>query len=73
MKLPLIKHINKFIEENDSDFVSESILLLEHISESKGIKDEELDAPLTVPAAVWERRLQQVIPPCVYKLTKNFL
>ena len=43
MKLPLIKHINKFIEENDSDFVSESILLLEHISESKGIKDEELD------------------------------
>ena len=43
MKLQLIKHINKFIEENDSDFVSESILLLEHISESKGIKDEELD------------------------------
>ena len=43
MKLPLIKHINKFIEENDSDFVSESILLLEPISESKGIKDEELD------------------------------
>jgi len=43
MKLPLIKHINKFIAENDSDFVSESILLLEHISESKGIKDEELD------------------------------
>ena len=41
--MTLIKHINKFIEENDSDFVSESILLLEHISESKGIKDEELD------------------------------
>lgn len=43
MRLPLIKHIKGFIDEHDSDFVSESIELLEHISDSKGIKDEELD------------------------------
>ena len=43
MKLPVIKHINKFIEENDQDFVIEAIEVLEHISESKGLKDEELD------------------------------
>ncbi|MBD98330.1 MAG: hypothetical protein CMO34_00665 [Verrucomicrobia bacterium] len=43
MRLPLIKHIKGFIDEYDSDFVSESIELLEHISESKAIKDEELD------------------------------
>ncbi len=43
MRLPVIKHINKFIDENDSDFVSESIQLLEHMSESRAIKDEELD------------------------------
>ncbi|MCB9188261.1 MAG: hypothetical protein H6599_03155 [Flavobacteriales bacterium] len=43
MKLPVIKHINKFIVENDADFVQEAIQLLEHISESRAIKDEELD------------------------------
>lgn len=43
MKLPVIKHINKFIEENDQDFVIEAIELLEHMSESRGIKDDELD------------------------------
>lgn len=43
MRLPVIKHINKFIEENDEDFINESIDLLEHISEGRGIKDEELD------------------------------
>ena len=43
MRLPLIKHINTFITENDADFVEEAIQVLEHISESKGIKDEELD------------------------------
>jgi len=43
MRLPLIKHIKGFIDEYDSDFVSESIELLEHISDSKAIKDEELD------------------------------
>ncbi len=43
MKLPAIKHIHKFIEEKDVDFVHEAIELLEHVSESRGLKDEELD------------------------------
>ena len=43
MRLPLIKHIVDFIEVNDQDWVIETIELLEHITESKGIKDEELD------------------------------
>ncbi len=43
MKLPLIKHIHGFIQENDEDYVEETIELLEHISESSSLKDEELD------------------------------
>lgn len=43
MKLPVIKHINKFIAENDEDFVKETIQVLEHISDAPTIKDEELD------------------------------
>ena len=43
MRLPLIKHINKFIEENDQDFVLETIETLENLIESDNVKDEELD------------------------------
>lgn len=43
MRLPVIKHMNSFIEENDSDYVSEAISFLEHLTESEAIKDEELD------------------------------
>ena len=43
MKLPTIKHINKFIDEHDEDYVSEAIEVLEHMSESATIKDDELD------------------------------
>lgn len=43
MKLPLIKHINSFIAENDEDYINEAIEVLEHISESSVIKDDELD------------------------------
>lgn len=43
MRLPIIKHIVDFVETNDEDWVVETIELLEHISEAKGIKDEELD------------------------------
>ena len=32
-----------FIEENDSDYVSEAISFLEHLTESEAVKDEELD------------------------------
>ena len=43
MRLPLIKHISEFIEENDQDFVEETLEVLEHLTEFEGLKDEELD------------------------------
>lgn len=43
MRLPIIKHIIDFVDQNDEDWVVETIELLEHIIEAKGIKDEELD------------------------------
>ena len=44
MRLPVIKHLSNFIEENDEDFVIEAIETLEHLTELSSIKDEELDA-----------------------------
>lgn len=43
MRLPIIKHVVQFVEENDEDWVVETIELLENLSEAQGIKDEELD------------------------------
>jgi len=43
MRLPLIKHVNSFISENDEDYVQECIEVLEHLSESSNIEDNELD------------------------------
>lgn len=43
MKLPLIKHAHSFIQENDEDYVLETIEVLEHLAESSSLKDEELD------------------------------
>ena len=43
MRLPLIKHVVEFIGENDEDWVVETIELLEYLTESENIKDEELD------------------------------
>ncbi|MDZ7848987.1 MAG: hypothetical protein U5L96_20950 [Owenweeksia sp.] len=43
MRLPIIKHTLSFIEENDEDWVVESIELLEHLAEAKGIKEEEVE------------------------------
>ncbi len=43
MKLPTIKHINGFVKQNDIDFVWEAVALLEHMTKSSSIKDEELD------------------------------
>ena len=43
MKLPIIKHLTEFIENNDEDFVIETIETLESITEVSCIKDEELD------------------------------
>ncbi|WP_417591133.1 DUF6952 family protein [Owenweeksia hongkongensis] len=43
MRLPVIKHIVDFVDQNDEDWVVETIELLEHLAEAKGIKDEEMD------------------------------
>ncbi|TCK68977.1 hypothetical protein DFQ05_0488 [Winogradskyella wandonensis] len=43
MKLPVIKHLTQFINENDEDFVVETIETLENLTEIPSLKDEELD------------------------------
>ncbi|UKN03154.1 hypothetical protein K6119_06455 [Paracrocinitomix mangrovi] len=43
MRLPIIKKLNEFIEENDEDYVNETIETLEFLTEAPGIKDEEMD------------------------------
>ena len=42
MKLPVIKHNTEFIEQNDVDYVLETIETLESLVEAP-LKDEELD------------------------------
>ncbi|MFI8606133.1 DUF6952 family protein [Cellulophaga baltica] len=43
MKLPVIKHLTNFIQENDEDYVLETIETLEALTEVPSLKDEELD------------------------------
>jgi len=43
MRLPIIKHLVQFIEDNDSDYIEETISVLEHLTENPNIKDEEID------------------------------
>ncbi len=43
MKLPVIKHLTQFIEENDQDYVVEAIEVLEALTEVPSLKDEEID------------------------------
>ncbi len=43
MRLPIIKHVVGFIEENDEDWVNETIELLESMTEIPSLKDEELE------------------------------
>lgn len=43
MKLPVIKHLTQFIEDNDSDYVVETIEVLENLTELESLKDEEID------------------------------
>lgn len=43
MKLPIIKNLVNFIEENDQDYVIETIETLEALCEVPSLKDEELD------------------------------
>ncbi len=43
MKLPLIKNLNSFIEEKDEDFVIEAIEVLEKLTDSPALSEQELD------------------------------
>ena len=43
MKLPVIKQLTQFIEENDQDYIIETIEVLEALTEIPSLKDEELD------------------------------
>ncbi len=43
MKLPIIKHMTNFIEENDQDYVLETLETLEALTEVPSLKDEELN------------------------------
>lgn len=43
MRLPIIKHVLGFIEENDEDWVNETIELLESMTEISSLKDEEIE------------------------------
>lgn len=43
MKLPVIKQLTQFIEDNDQDYLVETIEVLENLCEVPSLKDEELD------------------------------
>lgn len=43
MKVPVIKKLTEFIEENDQDYVIETLEVLEFMTEIPSLKDEELD------------------------------
>lgn len=43
MKLPIIKQLNRFIQQNDVDYLNETIETLEALSELPSLQDEELN------------------------------
>jgi hypothetical protein len=43
MRLPIIKHLSTFIENNDEDFIVETLEVFEDLIDARGLKDEELD------------------------------
>ena len=43
MKIPIIKHLTTFIENNDEDYINEALEVLEDLTEVSSLKDEELD------------------------------
>lgn len=43
MKLPIIKHLSQFIDDNDQDYLIETIEVLESLCDVSSLKDEELD------------------------------
>ena len=43
MRLPFIKHLSNYIQKNDSDYIVETLEVLEDLIDARGIKEEELD------------------------------
>lgn len=43
MKLPIIKHLTTFVEDNDQDYLVEAIEVLENLTELSSLKDDEID------------------------------
>lgn len=43
MKIPIIKQLTSFIENNDEDYINETLEVLEDLTEVSSLKDEELD------------------------------
>lgn len=43
MKLPIIKHLSQFIDDNDQDYLIETIEVLENLCEVSTLKEEELE------------------------------
>ena len=43
MRLPVIKHLSNFIQQNDEDFIVETLEVFEDLIDARGLKDEELD------------------------------
>lgn len=43
MKLTVIKHLTQFIDDNDQDYIIETIEVLENLCELSSLKDEELE------------------------------
>ena len=43
MKLPIIKQLHQFIEQNDQDYLIETIEVIEALTEITSLRDEELD------------------------------
>lgn len=43
MKIPIIKQLTAFIENNDEDYIHETLEVLEDLTEVTSLKDEELD------------------------------
>ena len=43
MRLPIIKHLSNFIQDNDEDFIVETLEVFEDLIDARGLKVEELD------------------------------
>lgn len=43
MKVPIIKQLTAFIENNDEDYITEALEVLEDLTEVSSLKDDELD------------------------------